>query len=107
LESIVRIPSLPGLSVLPAGAEPPNPQELIGRSVFADLLQSLGNEFDVVIVDTPSASEYAEAQIIATEASGALIVVRKDYTSLSRTVELARSFQQTGTPVVGSVLNDF
>src|SRR5687768_9025258 len=74
LESIVRIPSLLGLSLLPAGAVPPNPQELLGRSVFADLLQSLGNEFDVVIVDTPSASEYAEAQIIATEASGALIV---------------------------------
>jgi len=107
LESIVRIPSLPGLSVLPAGAVPPNPQELIGRSVFADLLQSLGGEFDVVIVDTPSASEYAEAQIIATETSAALIVLRKNYTSLSRTVELARRFQQTGAAVVGSVLNDF
>jgi protein-tyrosine kinase len=107
LESIVRIPSLPGLSVLPAGAVPPNPQELIGRPVFADLLQSLGGEFDVVIVDTPSASEYAEAQIIATETSAALIVLRKNYTSLSRTVELARRFQQTGTAVVGSVLNDF
>ena len=107
LESIIRIPSLPGLSVLPAGAVPPNPQELIGRPVFADLLQSLGGEFDVVIVDTPSASEYAEAQIIATETSAALIVLRKNYTSLSRTVELARRFQQTGTAVVGSVLNDF
>jgi chain length determinant protein tyrosine kinase EpsG len=107
LESIVRIPSLPGLSVLSVGAVPPNPQELIGRPVFADLLQSLGCEFDVVIVDTPSASEYAEAQIIATEASAALIVLRKNHTSLSRTMELARRFQQTGTVVVGSVLNDF
>ena len=107
LESIIRIPSLPGLSVLPAGAVPPNPQELIGRPVFADLLQSLGCEFDVVIVDTPSASEYAEAQIIAMEASAALIVLRKNYTSLSRTMELARRFQQTGAAVVGSVLNDF
>jgi chain length determinant protein tyrosine kinase EpsG len=107
LESIVRIPSLPGLSVLPAGAVPPNPQELIGRPVFADLLQSVACEFDVVIVDTPSASEYAEAQIIATEASAVLIVLRKNYTSLSRTVELTRRFQQTGAAVVGSVLNDF
>ncbi|SES88178.1 chain length determinant protein tyrosine kinase EpsG [Nitrosospira multiformis] len=107
LESIVRIPSLLGLSVLPAGAVPPNPQELIGRSVFADLLQSVGCEFDIVIVDTPSASEYAEAQIIATEASAALIVLRKNHTSLSRTMELARRFQQTGAAVVGSVLNDF
>jgi chain length determinant protein tyrosine kinase EpsG len=107
LESIVRIPSLPGLSVLSAGAVPPNPQELIGRPVFADLLQSVACEFDVVIVDTPSASEYAEAQIIATEASAALIVLRKNHTSLSRTMELARRFQQIGAAVVGSVLNDF
>lgn len=107
LESIVRIPSILGLSVLPAGAVPPNPQELIGRPVFADLLQSLGCEYDIVIVDTPSGSEYAEAQIIAAETSGALIVVRKNYTSVPRTVELARRLEQTGVPLVGSVLNDF
>lgn len=107
LDCIIRIPSLLGLSLLPAGAVPPNPQELIGRPVFSDLLQSLSTEFDIIILDTPAAGAHAEAQIIATEASTALIVVRKDHTSVSQAAELARRFQQTGASVVGSVLNEF
>lgn len=107
LDCITRIPLLSGLSLLPAGAVPPNPQELIGRLVFSDLLQSLSAEFDIVILDTPAAGACAEAQIIATEASAALIVVRKDYTTVSQATELAQRFQQTGASVVGSVLNEF
>lgn len=106
-EGIVRISALPGLSVLPAGAVPPNPQELIGRPAFAELLESLGTEFDIVIIDTPAASEHAEAQIIVSKVSAALIVVRRGRTSMPETVELARSLQQTGAATVGSVLNDF
>lgn len=106
IEAVARIPSLPGLFVLPAGAVPPNPQELLGRG-FSELLQSLTREFDVVLIDTPAAREYGEAQIIAAHASAALIVVRKDRTSIPDTIALARSLQQTGTTSVGSVLNDF
>jgi len=107
IEAIARVPSLLGLSVLPAGAVPPNPQELLGRTGFPELLQSVVRDFDVVIIDTPAAHEYAEAQIIAARASAALIVARKDRTSVAQTIELARSLQQTGTTPVGSVLNEF
>jgi protein-tyrosine kinase len=107
IEAIARVPSLLGLSVLPAGAVPPNPQELLGRAGFAELLQTLTREFDIVIIDTPAAGEYGEAQIIAARASAALIVARKDRTSMPDTIELAGSLQQTGTTPVGCVLNDF
>jgi chain length determinant protein tyrosine kinase EpsG len=107
IEAIARVPSLLGLSVLPAGAVPPNPQELLGRTGFPELLQSVVRDFDVVIIDTPAAHEYAEAQIIAARASAALIVARKDRTSVPQTIELVRSLQQTGTTAVGSVLNEF
>lgn len=107
IEAITRVPSLLGLSVLPAGAVPPNPQELIGRTGFPELLQSVVRDFDVVIIDTPAAHEYAEAHVIAARASAALIVARKDHTTISQTIELARSLQQTGTTPVGSVLNEF
>jgi chain length determinant protein tyrosine kinase EpsG len=107
IEAIARVPSLLGLSVLPAGAVPPNPQELLGRTGFPELLQSVVRDFDVVIIDTPAAHEYAEAQIIAARASAALIVARKDRTSVPQTIELVHSLQQTGTTAVGSVLNEF
>jgi chain length determinant protein tyrosine kinase EpsG len=106
-EGIARISPLPGLSVLPAGAVPPNPQELIGRPIFADLLQTLIQDFDIVIVDTPAASHYAEALTIAVGTSAALVLARKNRSSVPDVAALARSLEQTRTMLVGAVLNDF
>jgi chain length determinant protein tyrosine kinase EpsG len=106
-EAIARIPTLPELYVLPAGAVPPNPQELFGRAGFAELLKSLIRDFDIVILDTPAANEYAEAQMIAAGSGSALILARKNQSSVSEMIKLTRSLQQTRTALVGSVLNDF
>ena len=106
-EVIARVSSLPGLYVLPAGPVPPNPQELFGRSGFAELLQSLIRDFDNVIIDTPAATKYAEAQTIGVGATAALILARKNYSSVPEMTELTRSLQLIGTKLVGSVLNDF
>ena len=106
-EAVVRVPTLLGLSVLPAGAIPPNPQELLGRPGFTLLLESLIRDFDVVIIDTPAASEHDEAQLIATRAGAALMLARTNISSIPEVTQLARSLQQNGAMVVGSVLNDF
>ena len=80
-ECVVRIPSLLGLSVLPAGAEPPNPQELLGRPAFIELLQGLSRNFDTIILDTPASSEFADAQTVAARAGAAVVVARKNRTA--------------------------
>jgi protein-tyrosine kinase len=106
-EAIARISQLPGLWVLPSGAVPPNPQELIGRPVFAELLQSLIQDFDIVVVDTPAAGIYAEALTIAVGVSSALLLARKNQSSMEDVATLGRSLGQTRTTLVGSVLNDY
>ena len=105
-DAVISVPGLIGLSVLPAGAVPPNPQELLGRQLFGDTLRTLSRDFDVVIIDTPAASDYADAQTVAVRAGAALIVARKDQTSLSDFTELAHRLQQSGAALVGSVLSD-
>ena len=104
--AVVRIPSLLGLSVLPAGAIPPNPQELLGRPAFIETLHTLSRDFDVVIIDTPAASKYADSQTIAVRAGAALMLARKNQSSLPDMAQLARSLQQSGATLLGSVLND-
>jgi len=105
-DAVISVPGLIGLSVLPAGAVPPNPQELLGRQLFGDTLRTLSRDFDVVIIDTPAASDYADAQTVAVRAGAALIVARKDQTSLPDFTELAHRLQQSGAALVGSVLSD-
>jgi chain length determinant protein tyrosine kinase EpsG len=104
--AVVRITSLIGLSVLPAGAVPPNPQELLGRPAFTELLRSTSSFYDVVIIDTPATRDYADAQTIAVLAGAALMLARKNKSSMSDIAELSQSLQHAGATIVGPVLND-
>ncbi len=106
-EAIQRIPALRDFSVLPAGALPPNPLELLARPLFPQLLQELANEFDVIILDSPAAAEYADAQTLAERAGAALIVARRNATRISQVRSVIDGLSQGRTTVVGTVLNDF
>jgi receptor protein-tyrosine kinase len=104
---IERVPGLRDLSVLPAGAAPPNPIELLSRPLFVELLAELRPRFDIILMDSPPASRYADAQAIAARAGAALVVARKDSTRLSLTKGVSESFAQSGATVLGAVLNAF
>ena len=106
LDAISTVPALVGLSVLQSGPIPPNPQELLGRQTFTDLLAVAALDYDVIIIDTPPAARYADAQTVAVRAGAALLVARKNKSSLPGLHRLNHNLQQFGAKVVGSVLND-
>jgi receptor protein-tyrosine kinase len=106
-EAVQRVPSLRDLSLLPAGAIPPNPQELIGRAVFRHMLDRFSTEYNIVILDTPAASRHAESLTIAARAGAALVVARRDATRLNRVRDMAQSLTDAHTALVGAVLNEF
>ena len=102
----IGVPGLPGLTVLPAGAVPPNPQELLGRPAFGALLRAAAEQFDVIIIDTPAGTDFADAEIIASRAGAAAIVTRKNKSLLPDATLLARRLQDSGVALVGSIVND-
>ena len=103
--AVVSLPQFGTLSLLPAGACPPNPQELLLRPVLTMLLDELRNEFDVVLFDTPPASLYADAQSLAFRAGSAIVLARKGHTAIAATASTIRVLSDTGTTVVGTVFN--
>lgn len=102
-----RVPGLRDLSLLTAGAVPPNPIELLSRASFGDLLAEFRQRFDVIVIDSPPAGQYADAQAIASRAGGALLVVHKDNTRLSLTKAVSETMSHAGATVVGATLNVF
>jgi len=105
--AIERVGSFANLSVLPAGAAPPNPLELVSRSEFKDLLANESRNFDVVLIDTPAAESSSDAQAIAARAGGALVVAREHRSRLEALSRLTASIQSTRSEVVGCVFNRF
>jgi len=105
--TIRRISGLPDLWVLPAGAPPPNPLELLARPKFPQLLAELGQKFEVILLDSPAATDYADAQTLAVRAGAALIVARKNATRMWQVRGVSDTVAQGNATIVGTVLNDF
>ena len=104
-EVVRRIPGLLRLSVLPAGVQPPNPLELLSRPAFPQLLQDLAQDYDLILIDSPPAAHYADAQTIAGRTGAALIVARRNASRISQIRSIADAIVRTGATVVGTVLN--
>ncbi|MBP0596907.1 chain length determinant protein tyrosine kinase EpsG [Herbaspirillum sp. LeCh32-8] len=106
-ESIHRVPALVDLSVMTSGPTPPNPQELLGRAPFAQLLQQLAPSYDVIVIDTPPGIDCADAQMVSVRTGAALMVVRKNVSHITSVRTLADTLASAHVRVVGSVLNEF
>ncbi|HEY4373060.1 MAG TPA: chain length determinant protein tyrosine kinase EpsG [Burkholderiales bacterium] len=107
LEAAEPIAAFQNLYVLPTGAIPPNPQELLSRPNFAQLLEQAAARFEVVLIDTPATNQYADAQTVAVRASGALLVTRKHRTRLRDADGLAQNLVRLSAHMVGAVINEF
>jgi protein-tyrosine kinase len=105
--AVMPIPNFGRLSVLPAGARPPNPQELLSGHVLGDLLEQWRAEFDVILLDTPPAKLCADARIVAFRAGGVMVLARKNRTRVADTTGVMRELTNTGARIVGTVLNAF
>ena len=93
------------LKVLTAGPLPPNPADLLGSQRMIDLIESLCNQADVVILDASPLLPVTDSQALAALVDGVLLVVRAGYT---RRVLVQRSRQvlkDIGVKVLGVVLN--
>lgn len=103
--AIERVNHFANLSVIPAGAMPPNPLELVSRPEFKDVLANESGLFDVVLIDTPAAETFSDAQAIAARAGGALIIARENRSRIQAVSRLSASIQSSHAEIVGCVLN--
>jgi polysaccharide biosynthesis transport protein len=94
-----------GLWVLPAGAHPPNPAELLGSKRFIDFMASLYEHFDWVILDTPPVMAVTDSSVVAHVASGVLFVVGAEMTSRYVAQRALDQLESAKARFVGAVLN--
>lgn len=106
-DALARITDLPNLTVLGAGTIPPNPQELIGRANFTQLVKYASSVFDVIIVDTPALKQGSDAQMFSSITRGSVIVSRLNHTSVADLKVLKAQIEGAGANVIGAVVSDF
>jgi receptor protein-tyrosine kinase len=105
MSEVRRIGDLPRLSLLPAGAVPPDPHDLLARGAFDGLLAELAGHYDAILIDTPAARHAADMLPLASAAGAALLLARRDHTRAPELSQLSGELGAAGVTVLGATLN--
>ncbi len=93
--------------ILPVGALPDNPAEIVGSSTMVRILQFLTEVYDYVFIDTPPVSVVTDAAILSRYVDGVILVVRADETTKQALNASKKALEDVNANILGAVLNDF
>jgi len=91
--------------VISAGQNPPNPVELLSSARMLNVLSTLKNNYDYVILDLPPVGEVSDAMAVAKQTDGILLVVRQDACDRNALNDTVRQFEFIDAKILGLVFN--
>ncbi|MFT4437028.1 polysaccharide biosynthesis tyrosine autokinase [Caballeronia sp. 15715] len=97
----------PGLDFLANGTMPPNPAELLMSDQMSRLLDSVGDIYDVVLIDTPPVLAVSDAAILAHRCGTVFLVARFGVTSVGEVRESAKQLRYANVLLKGIIFNGF
>lgn len=95
----------PNLSVIMAGPEPPNPNELLTKPLLDKLITDLRKEFDYIVIDTAPMGVVSDSFTLNRIADVNLYVVRTDYTPKKNIEEATKLYTQNKLKEMFFILN--
>jgi capsular exopolysaccharide synthesis family protein len=105
LESIIKKTEIPNLYYIPSGPIPPNPSELIGSKPFKSMVESLGERFDHIVLDSPPVLGFADSIILSTSVDGVILVVLGGKTPRETLQRAKEVLHQVNAKILGVVIN--
>ncbi|MCR8635918.1 CpsD/CapB family tyrosine-protein kinase [Paenibacillus radicis (ex Xue et al. 2023)] len=96
---------LPNLHLITAGGQPPNPSELLGSPRMAELLDQLKQQYDVVLLDSPSILDFTDAGLLAEYSDGIILVAKYGRTKREWAKQAKERLEQSGARLLGMIIN--
>ena len=96
----------PNLYILPGGAIPPNPTELVARDSLVQAVDRLKKEFDYVILDTAPIGMVTDTQLISRVADMSIYLCRAGYTPKAGYLFINELRDHKKLPNLCTIIND-
>lgn len=93
------------LRILPAGAPPPNPSELLTSARMARVIEGLRGLADYVIFDTPPTLAVTDAVVLSARTDGTIVVAEVGRTRSEALRQAVHALTQARARIAGAVLN--
>lgn len=105
LKRVIQPTSIEGLHILSSGPIPPNPSELLGSSKMERALDTLGSQYDYILIDSPPVLAVTDAIVLSRRVDGVLLVADAGKTRRSPLKQAAEQLLSGNAHVIGVVLN--
>ncbi|HWC12688.1 MAG TPA: hypothetical protein VG455_15875, partial [Acidimicrobiales bacterium] len=84
----------------------PNPSELLSSTRANDILATLQEQADTVLVDCPPVLPVTDSAVLSSRMDGTLLVVTAGSSTRKQVGRAVEILRQVNAPLVGTVLND-
>jgi succinoglycan biosynthesis transport protein ExoP len=106
IDDLIQRVRIRNLSVLPCGPIPPNPSEVISSERMRQLLQTLSERYDHILIDSPPLMHVTDPVILSTLVDGVILVVHGGKSSRDVVRQSRQMLSAVGANVFGVVLNN-
>lgn len=105
ISTCLRSTPVENLQLITSGAVSLNPSGRLSSQGVEQLLASLNEIADIVILDSPPALAVADAAVLSTQVDGAVLVIEAGKTHRDAARQAVLNLQRAGAHVLGAVLN--
>ena len=105
LDLLLQPTAVPNLRVLTVGRKAPNPAELLGSQRMRELLVTLRQQADLIVIDTPPILAVTDSQIIGTQVEGTLMVIDTKRTTRKMAQMAVEALDQVSARLIGITIN--
>lgn len=100
---VVRNSPIPGLDVIPAGAEPPSASDLLDGTMFRQFVKSAKEHFDLILFDTPPVLAVADTLALKEQVDRFILVFRANFTPYTMLQQVVTELGEE--KILGVVIN--
>ncbi|MEK6302029.1 MAG: polysaccharide biosynthesis tyrosine autokinase [Acidobacteriota bacterium] len=106
LEGLIQELPIANISLLACGPIPPNPAELISSDKMKNMLASLAQRYDHILIDAPPIINVTDAVILSRMVDGVILVVHGGRSTRDVVRRGRQELESVGAKIFGVVLNN-
>ncbi|MFB4163834.1 CpsD/CapB family tyrosine-protein kinase [Alteribacillus sp. JSM 102045] len=102
---VVQKTEVDNLHIITSGPIPPNPAELLSAKKMEQILVESKQEFDVILFDAPPVLPVTDAQVLAANCDGSILVIKSGQTDKQAGLKAKELLEKADASILGTVLN--
>lgn len=101
LDKIIKKTKFAGIRVITSGAHKASPTNLFTSYAFTHFIQTIKNQFDLVLFDSPPYRKFGDAYILARQISNVLLVLQGEENNWEDIKDIRQELERLGVSLLG------